>query len=281
MSYKITKREMSHPLLKPILKDLNDFFRERGIQFFVIGATARDIVMEIHNLHSGRLTHDLDIAIAINDWQQYAEVEKGLLGISSFTKDVNQKQRFLYNDIFHLDIVPFGAIMKEADKIFWPPDEQIAMSVLGFNEVTTTLISVTIDDEIEINIASLAGIFILKIVAWKDRHFRGNKDADDMGFILANYLNIYENVALEKYEEIYETDNFSTLTAGAKLLGADLYDILKVNEKTKNSIAQILKDQLSKAEESLLINQMLETNRMFKYDELKETLNTIITKIEQ
>ena len=281
MSYKITRREMSHPLLKPILKELNDFFNKKAIQFFVIGATARDIIMEVHNLQSGRLTHDLDIAIAINDWQQYAEVEKGLLAIQTFKKDLKQKQRFLYKETFHLDIVPFGAIMKEADKIFWPPDEQIAMSVLGFNEVTTTLIPVTIDEEIEINIASLAGIFILKVVAWKDRHLRGNKDADDMGFILANYLNIYENVALEKYEEIYDVDEFSTLTAGAKLLGDDLSEILKVNTKTKSSIAKILKDQLSKAEESLLINQMLETNRIFKYDEITETLHIIITKLEQ
>lgn len=272
---------MSHPLLKPILQKLNNFFNELGIQFFVIGATARDIVMEVHNLQSGRLTHDLDIAMAINDWNQYVEVEKGLLAIPDFTKDLKQKQRFLYKKTFQLDIVPFGAIMKEADKIFWPPDEQVAMSVLGFNEVTAKLIPVTIDEDIEINIASLAGIFILKVVAWKDRHLRGNKDADDMGFILANYLNIYENVALEKYEEIYEVDDFSTLTAGAKLLGDDLSEILKVNTKTKSGLAEILKEQLSKAEESLLINQMLETNRIFKYDEITESLNIIITKLEQ
>jgi predicted nucleotidyltransferase len=280
MSYKITRGEMSHPLLKPILKQLNDFFSAKGVQFFVIGATARDIVMEVHNFQSGRLTHDLDIAIAINDWSQYAEVEKGLLELPDFTKD-QQKQRFLYKETFQLDIVPFGAIMKETDKIFWPPDEQVAMSVLGFNEVTTTLITVTIDEDIEIKIASLAGIFILKVVAWKDRHLRGNKDADDMGFILANYLNIYESVALEKYDEIYEVDDFSTLTAGAKLLGDDLSEILTINTKTKNGIAQILKDQLMKAEESLLINQMLETNRVFKYDEITETLNILITKLEQ
>lgn len=281
MSYKINSDKLAHPLLKPILQELDSYFNALKIQFFVIGATARDIVMEIHNEKSGRLTHDLDIAIAINNWDQYAEVEKGIIGLKDFEKDPKQKQRFIYKENFQLDIVPFGNIMKENDKIFWPPDEQIAMSVLGFPEVRDELIQVQIDDEFEINIISLAGIFVLKIVAWRDRHNKGNKDADDIGFILINYLGIYEEKALEKYDEIYETDNFSTITAGAKLLGDDVYDILKINRKTKDAITQILKDQYKKEEESELINQILETNRMLRYEEVIKCLYTLITKIEK
>jgi predicted nucleotidyltransferase len=281
MSYKINSDKLAHPLLKPILQELDSYFNKLKIQFFVIGATARDIVMEIHNEKSGRLTHDLDIAIAINNWTQYAEVEKGIMTLEHFEKDKKQKQRFIYKENFQLDIVPFGDIMKENDKIFWPPDEQIAMSVLGFPEVRDELIQVRIDEEFEINIISLAGIFVLKIVAWRDRHNRGNKDADDIGFILINYLGIYEEKALEKYEEIYETEDFYTITAGAKLLGDDLYEILKINGNTKNAITQILKDQYKKTEESELINQILETNRMIRYEEIIESLRILITKLEK
>ncbi|MBT2564697.1 nucleotidyl transferase AbiEii/AbiGii toxin family protein [Pedobacter sp. ISL-68] len=281
MSYKINSDKLAHPLLKPILQELDGYFKDLSIQFFVIGATARDIVMEIHNEKSGRLTHDLDIAIAINDWDQYAEIEKGIVQLEHFKKDTKQKQRFIYKDTFQLDVVPFGNIMKENDKIFWPPDEQIAMSVLGFPEVKDGLIVVRIDEEFEINIISLAGIFVLKIVAWKDRHLKGNKDADDIGFILINYLGIYGEKAIEKYEEIYETDNFSTITAGAKLLGDDLYDILKINIKTKEAITKIIKDQHDKAEDSELINQILETNRIIRFEELIESLLILIKKLEK
>lgn len=76
MSYKINSDKLAHPLLKPILKELDNYFNKSGIQFFVIGATARDIVMEIHNEKSGRLTHDLDIAIAISNWDQYGSFGK-------------------------------------------------------------------------------------------------------------------------------------------------------------------------------------------------------------
>ncbi|MFS4474726.1 nucleotidyl transferase AbiEii/AbiGii toxin family protein [Chryseobacterium sp. T20] len=281
MSYKIDSRKLSHPLLKPILRELDYYFKDLDVHFFVIGATARDIVMEIHNEKSGRLTHDLDIAIAINDWNQYAEIEKGIIVLENFKKDANQKQRFIYKGSFQLDIVPFGNIMREDDKIFWPPDEQVAMSVLGFPEAKNDIIVVKIDEEFEINIISLAGIFILKIVAWKDRYLRGNKDADDIGFILINYLNIYEEKAIDKYDEIYETDNFSTITAGAKLLGDDLFHILKINIKTKEAITKIIKDQYNKAEDSELINQILETNRVIHFEELIESLSILIKKLDK
>lgn len=281
MSYNINSGKLAHPLLKPILQELDGYFKDLNIQFFVIGATARDIVMEIHNEKSGRLTHDLDIAIAINNWDQYAEIEKGIIQLEHFKKDSKQKQRFIYKDTFQIDIVPFGNIMKENDKIFWPPDEQVAMSVLGFPEVRDGLIVVKIDEEFEINIISLAGIFVLKIVAWQDRYLKGNKDADDIGFILINYLGIYEEKAIEEYDEIYETDNFSTITAGAKLLGEDLHDILKVNIKTKETITKIIKGQHDKAEESELVNQILETNRIIRFEEIIESLFIIIKKLEK
>lgn len=45
MSYKIDSQKIEHPLLKPLLAELIPFFEERGISFFVIGATARDIIL--------------------------------------------------------------------------------------------------------------------------------------------------------------------------------------------------------------------------------------------
>src|SRR5690606_26682349 len=130
MSYNISSDKFTHPLLKPILTELSLYFKETGISFFVIGATARDIIMELHDEKSGRLTYDLDIAITINDWSQWATVEAGILSLENFKKDEKQQQRFLYKDNFSLDIVPFGNISNQEYKIFWPPDENFAMSIL-------------------------------------------------------------------------------------------------------------------------------------------------------
>ena len=200
MNYNISSDKFSHPLLKPILSELAKIFDETGIRFFVIGATARDIIMEIHNETSGRLTHDLDIAIAIEDWNQFRKIEALLIDSGKFSKDLKQRQRFHFEEKYELDIVPFGEIMKNDDKFFWPPDEQIAMTVLGFNEVEAKSLRITIDEDLSIQVASLAGFLILKMIAWRDRNHKTSKDAEDIGFILTNYLNIHAERANEYYE---------------------------------------------------------------------------------
>lgn len=98
MSLDISSDKLTHPLLKPILLELTAYFKQAGISFFVIGATARDIVMELHNEKSGRLTHDLDIALTVNDWEQWQKVEEEIVSLENFIKDADQKQRFLYKE---------------------------------------------------------------------------------------------------------------------------------------------------------------------------------------
>ncbi len=98
MNYNISSKNLEHPLLKPILEKLVAYFADSNIQFYVIGATARDIIMKAHNEKAGRASHDLDIAIAISNWKEYQKVEDGIQKIEGFTKDIKQKQRFLYQN---------------------------------------------------------------------------------------------------------------------------------------------------------------------------------------
>ncbi|MDN6327571.1 MAG: nucleotidyl transferase AbiEii/AbiGii toxin family protein, partial [Alkalibacterium sp.] len=276
MSYNISSEKFTHPLLKPILLELTGYFKEAGISFFVIGATARDIIMELHDAQSGRLTYDLDIAITVNEWEQWLSVEQELLKLENFTKDKDQKQRFIYKGKFQLDIVPFGEIMKKDHKIFWPPNEEMAMSVLGFTAADEAALPVRIDDETEIKIATLSGIFILKIIAWKDRHQRNNKDADDMGFILENYLSIHEERAATKYyNEVYEIEAFSITIGGAVLLGKDIKELLENHTETVETILEILNEEINKKEESTLINQIIETHKPLSYEEVLRSIENI------
>ncbi|GHA38272.1 hypothetical protein GCM10007103_19550 [Salinimicrobium marinum] len=279
MSYNISSEKFTHPLLKPILQELTDYFKEAEISFFVIGATARDIFMELHNEKSGRLTYDLDLAITVNNWEQWLKVEQEILKLDNFTKDRDQKQRFLYKEKFQVDIVPFGEIMKQDSKIFWPPDENFAMSVLGFDAAKHASLKVNVDQELEIRIASLSGIFLLKIVAWNDRNHKSNKDADDMGFILENYLGIHEErAALNYYDEIY-TDDFTTLKGGATLLGKDILEILREHPNELETIQKILTASLEMKEDSKLINQIIETHKSLSFDEVEKSLKNITNQL--
>ena len=224
---------------------------------------------------------DLDLAIAISNWESYSEVEKGIVKIEGFKKDTEQKQRFLYLDVFPVDIVPFGEIRKKSDKIFWPPDESVALTVLGFEEVQKSTDKVVIDGSLSIEVASLDGIFILKLISWLDRNLDNNKDADDLAFIINNYLNINEQRAIEEhYDEIYLSENFNSNTAGAKLLGVDIAKILSDNQETRHVIITILETEISKEEESKLINQVLETHKRFKYQETIACFQSVLSGLK-
>lgn len=282
MSCNISSENLNNPLLKELLKKLSDYFQSIDSDFYVIGATARDIILSgIHNQASTRRTANLDIAIAIKDWDRFEQISKELCEIDGFHKSNKQKQLFQYKKKFKLDIVPFGEVAKADNNIYWPPEEEFAMSVVGFTEVANNTLDITIDNEFIVKVASLPGIFILKLVAFNDRKNQTNKDADDLAFIIKNYLDINIERAVAEHYDIYEAENFNTLIAGATLLGRDIKSILGENAETIQTFIQILEDELKMEDESRLLNQIIETHKSLEYDTVVEGLNKLLQELKK
>lgn len=269
MYLKITSEKIANPLLVELLKKLTDSFNRMGREFYVIGATARDIIIrQLIGTTSGRRTKDLDIAIAIPDWSVFDEI-KDVLVADGFKKSADMRQRFYYGE-YELDIVPYG-VAKDDDNIYWPPEEEIAMSVKGFDEVLSEAITVNIDDEFDIRIASLHGLFLLKFNAWLDRNIETSKDAEDMSFILSNYFmaNLDRNV----YTEVYDWENFDEYIVGGYWLARDLLLLL-----TKEQIVYYkgcIEKELEKDDESKLFNQIIEHSYGLTYETVKGAWQTI------
>lgn len=269
MYLKITSEKIANPLLVELLKKLTDSFNRMGREFYVIGATARDIIIrQLIGTTSGRRTKDLDIAIAIPDWSVFDEIKEVLVA-DGFKKSTDMRQRFYYGE-YELDIVPYG-VAKDDDNIYWPPEEEIAMSVKGFDEVLSESITVNIDGEFDIRIASLHGLFLLKFNAWLDRNIETSKDAEDMSFILSNYFmaNLDRNV----YTEVYDWENFDEYIVGGYWLARDLLLLL-----TKEQIVyykDCIEKELEKDDESRLFNQIIENCYGLTYETVKEAWQTI------
>ncbi len=279
MSYNISSKNLNNPLLKDLLKDLSSFFGSINVDFYVIGATARDIILSnLHDLVPERKTDDLDIAIAISDWNQFRSIEENLPKIEGFEKSKEQKQRFIYNGIYVVDIVPFGDVAEDDGNIYWPPDETIAMSVWGFPEMADSTINVEIDGEVSIKIASLPGLFILKLVAWRDRHLVGSKDAYDMALLMKNYLDINIERAVEEHYDLYETDEFDQVIAGAQLMARDVKLLMRNNEKTLEYLREILVKEIELAEGSQLINQLMESDASLQYEQVLACLESMFSE---
>lgn len=270
MDLTISSEKIGNPLLIELLRKLTDSFGRMDREFYVIGATARDIIVQqLLDTASTRRTKDLDIAIAIPDWDAFEQIKERLVA-DGFKKSNDMYQRFYYG-AYEVDIVPYGVVAKEDENIYWPPEEVVAMSVKGFDEVLSEAITVSIDDEFKVKIASLHGLFLLKLNAWLDRNAKTSKDAEDMSFILSNYF--MANLDREIHQEVYDWENFDEYIVGGYWLAHDLVTLLNVNQL--NYYKEVIEGELAKQEESRLINQMIENSYSLKYETVRETWQVI------
>lgn len=274
MSFQISKDKIGNPLLIELLKKLVDCFEKAELTFYVIGATARDIIMQqLVDVSSQRRTRDLDIAIAIPNWNKFEDISQIMVS-EGFKKSKKSNQRFFFGD-YELDIVPYGNIAKEDDNIYWPPEEDIAMSVKGFNEVLQDAITVNIDKEVTFKVASLHGLFLLKFNAWQDRKDRTDKDAEDMSFILENYYeaNLDRVIGNDIYNKVLDRDDFDPYIAGGNWIAFDLLPLL--NDEQLKYYSNCILDEIESREASILINKTLEHNRCLKFEKVLQTWQEI------
>ena len=151
------------------------------------------------------------------------------------------------------------------------------MSVKGFDEVLSEAITVSIDDEFKVKIASLHGLFLLKFNAWLDRNAKTSKDAEDMSFILSNYF--MANLDREMHQEVYDWENFDEYIVGGYWLAHDLVALLDVNQL--NYYKEVVKEELVKEEKSRLFNQMIESSYGLKYETVRDTWQAIVNVFQK
>lgn len=133
-----------------------------------------------------RATNDIDFGIVVETWDEFSKLREALIVNEGFRPHFNQRQRLLFEEGVIIDLVPFGDLEQPTGVIAWPPDFAVVMSTVGFREAYANSIDVRLADAVVVKVASLAGLGLLKIVAWSDRHFE--RDAQDLGLLMKHYL---------------------------------------------------------------------------------------------
>jgi len=230
-----------------------------SIPFFVVGARARDIILEkAYGIPTIRATQDVDFGVKVPDWDAYAKLKEGLIATQKFRRDKKNAQRLLYKGNFKVDVIPFGKISHPGDRLLWPPDQEIEMSTLGFEETSQHAITVKMRSEppLEVDFVSLAGLAILKIIAWADSRPQREKDAKDLLFVMKKYLDAGNQERLHAGEsDLTETDTFEYERASARLLGRDMAAILR--PKTREALLKALEKETNDQSHYTLIENML------------------------
>lgn len=232
MEYRITKAQIENNLLYETLKALYEGMKVLGLPLYIVGGTARDFSRAILGTDKpARVTTDLDVAIAIRDWSVFdkisAELEK-----RQFKKG-RGKQKFIYCGLgggveFEVDAVPFGGVA-DNEVVGWPPDSDPQMSVKCFDDVMREADTVSVNDEFIVKMAPLSGQFLIKLDAWNDRHFKTDKDAYDMLFIMNNFYLAFitRKVPCPKEVDVPDDDSlFDPTVWGTRWIASELIHLL-------------------------------------------------------
>jgi predicted nucleotidyltransferase len=186
----VDKSRPVDPVTLRILSVVNHVAAELELPYIVVGATARDLLLfHVFGIPVTRATADVDFAVAMDSWERFRELRGALLTSGHFREGKMEHRVYLQapsvKDEIPVDLIPFGGVAED-DVIHWPPHRETVMTVVGFEDAIAAAVHVQVDADFTIPVASLAGIAVLKLFAWRDRQ-TNDKDAVDLYRIISSY----------------------------------------------------------------------------------------------
>ena len=283
MEYEIDRAKFANDPLYATLVALQKSLEQLNLQLYVVGACARDIAMKVLKVPaSARRTTDIDVAIALNNWDMFDRVSE-LLKQNYFKKDSYAKQKFYYkgedgtND-YEVDVVPFGPLASN-EVIGWPPEGNPEMSVRCFEDVMKNADTIIVDEHLRFCIASLSGQFLIKLDAWIDRHLKTDKDACDMFYIIDNF---YLASIVGKFpppEQVTNSDGpgFDYFVAGAQWIASELRSLL--SDDHRMYYVDFINNELSLEDSSKLVQHLVtasNNSNVRNYSNIRLALQNIV-----
>jgi predicted nucleotidyltransferase len=240
-----------------VLADVESAAGPLGASLLIAGAFARDLhLLYAHGISMQRQTEDIDLALAVPDWATFATVRERLLEGGAFESQGTAAHRLRHRSGWPVDLVPFGGVESPERKIAWPPRDEFVMDVLGFREALAAANPVLLPGNVGAKVVSLAGLALLKIVCWQDRHYISpRKDAHDLQMILRHYLSAGNEARLwDEFPGWTQEDGFDYELAGARMLGVDIRGLL--DKPGLDRVSGMLRRQTEPDEPGLLPNEM-------------------------
>ncbi|MDQ7818416.1 MAG: nucleotidyl transferase AbiEii/AbiGii toxin family protein [Melioribacteraceae bacterium] len=249
------------------------------MDFFVIGASARDIIFNlVHNIKIQRGTNDIDFSMRVRNWEDYLKLTNALQE-NNFTPS-QIVHRFTYKTIPSIDIIPFGEISSDSNTIKWPDKEAKEMSVIGFEEcyLDSELVRIQSNPPLDIKIASTRGMVLMKLISWKDGYPSRSRDAIDISYIIKNYIEAGNMDRMQSEHADLINEEFDFELTGATLVGRDIKHITK--SSTLEYLINMLEEEISEGSNSKFISDMLiGISRVVERDRMIQHHNNILKNL--
>lgn len=208
-----------------VMKVLDKFFRERGLNYVLIGAQVPKILITSPVLDEHRPTNDIDLTLYMNIWSDFEKLKNDLEKIG-FAED-HFELRFVYEKTI-LELVPYLANEIE-DGILTLPQSGNKLNMYGFDRLFKNYVYEEVEEGFKVPVVPLHIFVYTKVLAFLDRGISKDvtKDVEDIIFVMQNYETENQN------ERRFDTDIPQTINyefRGAYLLGNDLADYLEEKE---------------------------------------------------
>lgn len=209
--------------LSPALSLVREACAEAAVEFFVVGAAARDLLLEhVHGVQPFRSTGDVDIAVAVEGWAGYDRLIGTLVDGHGFHR--TRVEHRVTRGALVVDVVPFGDIANDRREVEWPTTDR-TMSVLGYPEAFDAAVGIQIGDAPPVRVASLPGVVLLKLVAWGEAPHRRRNDPIDICMIMMDYGEVAGNALFDEHDDLLDDLN-DMRVAYAQILGREVADLL-------------------------------------------------------
>jgi predicted nucleotidyltransferase len=251
--------------LKETLDALQESFTALGIDYYLIGAVAKEIWYSRGKRSHGK-TKDVDFAVFVGNLEQYEEIRAYLIDRKGF-HDIRRNSFVLITPSgLEVDILPFGGI--EMDGSVKMADVGLtSISLNGFMEVYNEgTESVTIKTGHQFKVATLPSIVLLKLIAFDDRPEMRMKDARDIANLITHYFDLQADFIYEHHADLFSIDNEEFDQAmgetSARVIGREIKRITKQNPALYERVKGIIQSFLSEEEPGLFIRQMVQATNL-------------------
>lgn len=248
--HKITVSQLRQGNLGELFAVLETELVAQDINFYLIGAIARDVwLTALHDIEPGRITRDLDLAVLLTDEYQYQRLRDRLTGTGRFVARRDNAYTLIFEDGRPVDLLPFGALSME-QSVSVAGQGLTTIRVDGFQEVYEAgTESVEIDNK-PFRVCTLAGIVLLKFIAYDDRPEHRSKDILDISAILRHYFDIAEDDIYENHNDLFSSDAFDITLTAARVMGRQMAPIIALSNELRQRITYIIDRQISSDDHS-------------------------------
>lgn len=242
-------KELAIPYFKEVFYIIDEVMLELNIPYYLIGVNAIDLELLKDGVKPSRGTKDIDFALMVSSLEEYNVIierleESGFRKVKAPWTLISDK----YDVV--IDLLPFGNIEQHDTVQF--NDRYTDLHVLGFKEVLGSPVEIEIEYKIA-QIPSLAGMVLLKLIAWSDRPEERDNDPADILKIIENFYEFeFDDIVENHYDTFVDKDEFDQLKIASRVLGRKAKAFLSQSKTLEKRILSILESNLGRIDESAI-----------------------------